>query len=284
MQLRHILTAADDSPEGRFAIMHGAQLAAQARARFSVLTVVQAVDSAEARARHLENLGRAVHAELRRLEVAAPEPVLAVATGLPGIEIGRFAETEGADLVVVGRKRRSELQRLLIGDTADSVARRSRTPCLFVRADQAQLGRVLVALDGTERGMTVLLAAVDFTRTLGARLHAVTVEPAYDNEGEAPPLLTGRSARLAQAVDDLRHTTSLGKGGWDVTPTIGGDSPLVIQRGRIVDAVLQEIDRSAADVLVLGYRRGGPAGVIEAGSIARRLAHDAPCAVLTVPL
>ena len=56
------------------------------------------------------------------------------AYGLPGIEIGRFAEHVRADLLVLGRKQRSRGQRLLLGDTADAVARRSRIPCLFVPA------------------------------------------------------------------------------------------------------------------------------------------------------
>jgi len=37
-------------------------------------------------------------------------------------------------------------------------------------------------------------------------------------------------------------------------------------------------------VIIIGYRRGGPPGLIEAGSVARQVAHHAPCAVLTVPL
>jgi nucleotide-binding universal stress UspA family protein len=35
---------------------------------------------------------------------------------------------------------------------------------------------------------------------------------------------------------------------------------------------------------VIGCHRGGPPGILEAGSTARRLAHTAPCAVLTIPL
>ncbi|MBK8006183.1 MAG: universal stress protein [Gemmatimonadetes bacterium] len=258
MQLRHILAAADDSPEGRLAVLIGARLSALASARFTVLTVAQAVDAPGMQAKLLQDLRRMVYGELAKIEGAVPEPVLAVAAGLPGIEIGRYAETEAADLVVVGRKRRSELQRLLIGDTADSVARRSRTPCLFVKAGQEQMQRVLVSLDGTERGMAVLLAAMDFTRAIAARLHAVTVEQPTRTKAEAPRLLTGRSAaRLAQAVDDLRQSTNLGGGEWEVRPSIAQESPLVIQRGRVVDAVLTEVERSQADVLVLGYHRGG---------------------------
>jgi nucleotide-binding universal stress UspA family protein len=44
------------------------------------------------------------------------------------------------------------------------------------------------------------------------------------------------------------------------------------------------VQETGADVLAIGYHRGGPPGVLEAGSTARRLAHVAPCAVLTLPL
>jgi nucleotide-binding universal stress UspA family protein len=58
----------------------------------------------------------------------------------------------------------------------------------------------------------------------------------------------------------------------------------VILRGPIVGSLIQEVTTFRADVLVVGNHRGGPAGVIEGGSTARRLAHEAPCAVLTIPL
>lgn len=284
MQLRHIVSAADDSPEGRVAVQAGARLAEQAGARLTVLTVAQSPEGQPPDPRLLDDLRRMVARELSGVGSTLPPPQLAVASGLAGIEISRYAETEGADLVVVGRKRRSELQRLLVGDTADAVARRSRTPCLFVRAGENRLEHVLVAVDGSERGMAVLLAAMDFTRAIAAKLHAVTVEPAYANESEAPHLLTGRSARLAEAMNELCESANLGRGSWELEPQGSRRSPLVIQRGHVVAGVLQEVERSRADVLVLGYHRGGPAGVIEAGSIARRLAHDASCAVLTIPL
>ena len=50
------------------------------------------------------------------------------------------------------------------------------------------------------------------------------------------------------------------------------------------DALVAAIKTEVPDVLVVGCHRGGPAGVIEAGSTARQVLHAAPCAVLTVPL
>lgn len=279
MQLRSIVVGADHSEEGKAAVLAAARLARQSGARATVLTVISADELDGTRQQAREALRELVQAALRPLGEAPPMD-LAVAAGLPGVEIGHFAETHQADLVVVGRKRRSGIQRLLIGDTADSVARRSGVPCLFVQAGAGELRRVLVALDGTERGLSVLIAAMDFTRDIGARLHAVSVEPAYENERDAPRLLTTRSARLREAVEEIRLNSNLGPGVWGAPAS----SPIVFHRGPVVEEIVGEAVSSNTDVLVVGYHRGGPAGVIEAGSVARRLAHESPCSVLTIPL
>jgi nucleotide-binding universal stress UspA family protein len=61
-------------------------------------------------------------------------------------------------------------------------------------------------------------------------------------------------------------------------------SSISIRRGEIVREILLTVGELEADLLVIGYHRGGPPGVLEAGSTARHLAHTAPCAVLTIPL
>jgi nucleotide-binding universal stress UspA family protein len=164
------------------------------------------------------------------------------------------------------------------------VARRSGTPCLFVSSREQRFDRVLVALDGTERGFPVLIAATDFARITGAKVRVVSVEPAYQNEAGVDRLLTGRSARLVEAIDQRIHPSDLGDGGWDRGGSDGGDAPVVIHRGPVVAEILREIRSCSADVLFLGYHRGGPAAVIDAGSVARRLLHEAPCGVITIPL
>ena len=51
-----------------------------------------------------------------------------------------------------------------------------------------------------------------------------------------------------------------------------------------MDQILEAVHETEADVLAIGYHRGGLPGILEAGSTARHLAHTAPCAVLTIPL
>ncbi len=283
MRVRHILAAADESEEGRDAIIAAAMLGRSPGARVSVLNVIPPSDDELSGGRALEGLRAMVRATL--LHVPNPPKVESVVgMGLPGIEIGRFAETVRADLVVIGRKRRSARQRLMIGDTADSVARRSPIPCLFVSAAAQGYQRVLVALDGSERGMGILLPAMDFTRATGARLRAISVEPEYENESGAPRLLTARSSKLLEMVNGRRAGVDLGTGRWEEPQGGSSEGPVVIRRGRIIEEIMREIGNYAADVLVVGYHRGGPAGAIDSGSVARRLVHEAPCAVLTVPL
>ena len=282
VRVRHILAAADESEGGRAALLAAGVLGRATGVRVSVLTVIAPPADEISRSQALERLRAMVRDTLVQVP-DAPRAETAVAMGLPGIEIGRFAEAVRADLIVIGRSKRSSGAALAIGDAADSLARRSPTPCLIVAPDARAFARVLVALDGSERGMGVLLPAINFARAAGARLRVVSVEPIHENEGGAPRLLTARSAKLLELVNTRRAGLDLGNGRWDEPLRDGAAGPVVIRNGAIVDELLREVAAYEADVLVVGYHRGGPAA-IEGGSVARRLVHEAACTVLTVPL
>ena len=265
MHLTHIVAATDESDAGRQAVWTAREVAAQAGARVTVLRVVPLDDRDAPSA--LERLQRWVESDLPALS-PSPPIAYALAHGLPGIEIGRFAEQAHADLLVLGRKPRSRIARLLLGDTADAVARRSRLPCLFVPPRGTSTQQLLVALEGSERGSTVLRTADAFARQVGAELRLLTVESVH----------TGEPAHLAAATPLARSARIRSH----VRETLGHQ--LEVRRGEPAEQILAAVEEGGPDVLVLGCHRGGPAGVIEAGSTARQVIHAAPCAVLTVPL
>jgi nucleotide-binding universal stress UspA family protein len=283
VRFRHLLVAADESAEGRAAIRAALDLSGRSRAQVTVLMVAEGNrDEAESHAQ-LENLRSLVRAAAGRER--APLANLAVAFGIPGIEIVRFAEQNDVDLIIGGRKNRSDLQRLLVGDTAASVARRSSVPCLFVLGGDPRLEHVLVALNGSERGLTVLSKALDFSRAAGARVHAVSVETVYPGEAGVTSPMTERSERLARVIDETRRSADFAGVEWEGGEPNHAGQPLVICRGGdTVESIVAQARRSGADVLVVGFHRGGPAEAVEGGSVARRLVHVAPCAVMTVPL
>ncbi|HSE67291.1 MAG TPA: universal stress protein [Gemmatimonadales bacterium] len=269
MQLNHIVAAVDRSEEGRSALGAALTLAGHATGRVTALRVEPPISGTRLGEDVFDPPGPDTPPKTNSRGSAYE---WAVRYGLPGVEIGRFAEEKGAGLVVLGRKHRSTTQRLLLGDTADETVRRSQLPCLSVRAGTNQaFTTVLAALDGSARGMAVLLAALDLSRCTGGALRVLTVESLLAGEVASSGVPTTRSCRLAQAVAEMCLERD-------------GDAPLVIRHGQVVDEILAEAASCEASVLVIGYRRGGPAGVIEAGSVARRVLHQAECAVMTVPL
>ena len=285
MLLRHIIAATDESEAGRWAARTAVDLASgSARVTLLRVAALHPTRLLAGVAQGPDSDGHGKGAELGRLRQWVVPDVLPeneatgvrfdVTSGIPAIEICRFAEQSGADLVVLGRKRRSQGTRLLLGDTADAVARRSRLPCLFVPMETVKPRGILVALDGTERGMNVLDQACGFAAHVGARVEVVTVErgPADEPWNLASTLPVAKSSKLQDAVRGMLARNGL------------PDSPLMIRRGDVTETILSAILETECEVLVIGYHRGGPAGFIEAGSTARRLTHAAPCAVLTIPL
>jgi nucleotide-binding universal stress UspA family protein len=285
MILQQILAAADDSEAGRQAVRTAIELAGRAHSRVTVLrarpvgAMAVAAGStggydfagAESESPALQDLRQWIGADLRAQ--CEPPPVeLSIVSGSPGIEIGRLAERRDADLLVLGRKQRSQLARVLLGDTADLVTRQSRIPCLLVPANTGPLRRILAAVDGSEQGMPVLIEACGFAKAIGGTLHVLTVEAEPGDQA-----FTSTAADRARLESQVRAV--LDRQGMATAVT-----SVEVRRGAIVQQILAAVDTNDPDVLAIGYHRGGLPGVIEAGSTARHLSHGATCAVLTIPL
>jgi nucleotide-binding universal stress UspA family protein len=287
MELRHILAGADESGAGRDAVGCALSLATRASARVTVLRAImrkavptrtramagEGLPAEDAETREVVRLQRWLAPDLQ-MRNQMPPVDFEIGFGIPGIEICRYAEQAAVDLIVLGRKWRSQSTRLLVGDTADAVARRSRLPCLFVPSGDSDIGSLLVGLDGTERGMIVLRQACDFARKIGATLRIITVE-------QAPP---GEPTDLAATIPVAR-TASLEVKAREIVKRNGLTlADFLVRRGDVVSCVLGALHHGKPEVLVIGCHRGGPPGILEAGSKARRLLHMAPCAVMTIPL
>ena len=264
-QIGHVMAATDESDAGRQAVITAIALASRAKARSTIARVLSFDGDANRGA--LEQLQRWVESDLPELE-PRPATHYAISYGVPGIEITRIAERVRADLLVLGHKPRTQAMRLLLGDTADAVARRSRVPCLFVPPSGAGFERMLVAMDGSPRGSAVLRFAVAFARELGADLRVLTVERHWPGEpAELAPALPATRGEAIQA--ELDRSLAI---------------EVEVRRGDAAEQILEAAKEGGEDMVVIGCHRGGPAGVIEAGSTTRRVIHQAPCAVLTVPL
>lgn len=270
MQLEHVLAAVDSSEAGMAALTAAMMLAHRAKARVTALRVIGPE----------EPMPRRSVPSSRPESGQWPSVQLAISEGLPGIEIPRFAESNQADLIVLGRKRRTEVERLHAGDTADTVVRRSPMPCLFVAPGERGFDHCLAAVDGTHRGMHVLTYAHEFAQAIRSRLQVMTVEPNDDEVTTGQP--SGRIQRLAQSLQSIRHQEGIGDAAATVLES-SLDSPLV-SHGRVVDEVVKTARRNRADVLVVGHHPGGPSLHTGEGGLTRRFLKLCPSMLLTVPL
>ncbi len=279
-----ILAATDESAEGRHAVTVAQAIAERGGAPWSVLTVTPPDSMGSAAAGRLVSSIEPATGELvpdlerftAWLGLAAPRasghPEVALAFGVPGIEISRLARLREADLIMLGRRDRAPDRRLLLGDTSDAVVRRSDVPVLFVPTRVRVFKRMVVALDGTDRALAVLETALAMAKMLGAEFRALMVEPDLADESEpglGSPMPRGRTIRLAEL---LRRVPG------------GEGRTLAIRHGNPVEEILADLQETETDLLVIGYRRGGPPKVIGPTDIARNLLHAAPAAVLTVPI
>jgi nucleotide-binding universal stress UspA family protein len=258
MSMKRFLAATDGAPDGEHAVAMACTLAQRAGGHFSRF--------------ELETVSRDWQPGLEWWKEPTTHGGSATKVlGLPGVEIVRHAETWGADLVVLGRHHHTREHPLQLGPTSDMVLRRRGGLTLFVPASTPTITRALFALDGSLRGLDLLGPASAVLDLAGARAFALCVvdgpEPAAV---DAAVWSDPRVERARALVDRLR----LAKGPCD----------FLLRWGDPVSEILDMIETTQSDLLVLGVRRGGAPGDLGSGHVGRDLLEAAPCAVLTVPI
>ena len=147
-KIETILLATDGSPASEGASDEAIDLAIQVGARLLVVSVlgasskptgtsVEATGPADSR----DSLTTKAQALAQRAKAAGCDATFLVWDGDPGEAIVAAADSENADLIVVGSHGRSGVSRFLIGSVSDFVVRHAHCPVMVVR------GR----LDGTKR-------------------------------------------------------------------------------------------------------------------------------------
>jgi nucleotide-binding universal stress UspA family protein len=276
----HIIAAVDNSESGREAARTAGEFARRTGASLTLLSVVPVtpvVAAVPTQSSARNNDLASVATMIREMHPNMPIEVAQV-SGLPHIEIGRFAENRKADLVVLGRKGRTRAARIFLGDTADAVIRRSRIPCMLVPEGCESTSCILAALDGTDRGFMVFEYAAQLAVQGSMTMSAVTVDPAWPGELSMQDVWSARAERLADRIH--ARSTHCRKG---LATLIPRSELLEVRRGDTLTQVVNVVADHNADILVIGFHRGGPSLVVDQGSVARQLIHAAPCIVITVP-
>jgi nucleotide-binding universal stress UspA family protein len=137
--IHRILLATDLSPASAGATDQALELA---RSLHADLLVVSVIDSAtplssgpvprmDQRRAAREFAAQAIVVQGRRIGVSV---AFHVWEGEPGPAIVEAAQSEGADMIIVGTRGRNRVERLVLGSVSDHVVRHAPCPVLIVRA------------------------------------------------------------------------------------------------------------------------------------------------------
>jgi nucleotide-binding universal stress UspA family protein len=226
-----------------------------------------------------------LEAELRDVrDDVARDARTQIAFGMsPAHALRKAAQAAGADLIVVGSRHRSRLQRFASSDNAMQVFHDA--PCaVAIAPDQLTpcraLTRIGVGIDATPESTAALEMALELARPSGAELVLVAV--ASDVYTGSPTLAMGTSSLDAyREILDARAygaraalDTALGR--CDGVPATGDV--------RMGDPAGELIGLSAdCDLIVLGSRRWGTAARLALGSTSESVIREAQCPVLVPP-
>lgn len=293
---RRILAGCDFGPHGLTAVTQAISLARAHGASLSILHVVDHLESefnqVDLRERLRPLLDKIKGEAAQRLEqlylpaLGGVDSRIHVSVGRPSREILSQAESEGADLIVIGAADGRSRTRLFgLGSTADQVVRRSPAHVLVMRgAGVVRFRQVLAPVDFSPSSVDSVrysLALLGQDQPMVSLLHVISLVERISHKAlpekspERIELIRAVEAGSTQAFEHLLQQV---------------DAPAdrittEIRRGDPARMILQAVKDQQADLLVMSAKGRGAVGAVKqflVGSTLLRVLRKLPCPLLAV--
>ena len=172
------------------------------------------------------------------------------------------ADQKMVDMIIIGRRGRTGLMKVLMGQVAAKVIGHATCKVLVVpKAARIEYKKLLVATDGSEHSMAAASEALEIAKCCGSNIIVVSVAN-MDIEVEKAKANVGRIAEMAQN-DGIQVET--------LTPV-----------GRPHDVIVETAGGRAIDLIVLGTCGETGFRKLLMGSTTEKVIGRAACAVLVV--
>ncbi len=176
----------------------------------------------------------------------------------------QIAQTEKADIIVLGSTHRGPIGRVLTGSVADRLL--SGSPCAVAIAPKGYssgihpgLGIIGVGYDGGDESKVALETAVDLARWSDSSVRLIGVSPVAEGAHDL------MAAELEAGLGSCREVEA------ETKLLLGDAGPA------LADQAVE------LDLLVLGSRDYGPIRTVLLGGTSREIVRVAPCPVVIVP-
>jgi len=276
---RKILVAYDGSPSARNALEQACRLAKTDKSWIKVLAVLPSYEGdleligVSRIGETISGPGQTLLSEAKAIADAADVNVLTnMAQGEPYERIVHVAEDENCDLIVMGRRGRTHIERELVGGVTARVIGHTNKDVLVV-PKTASIGwdNILLATDGSTYSQAAEKKAIAITQKWRARLWALAV--AYTNDEfsalapEAASEMVNQAAAIAGAVKKAAAVA-------------GVTCESIVREGETYAAVCAAAKEANASLIVMGsHGRKGLTRLLM-GSVTEHVIGLSDCPVL----
>ncbi len=197
--------------------------------------------------------------------------------GEPHERILDVAEAEGCDLIVLGSKDYSAVERgtkQVLGRTLTRVIGYSRLDVLVVPENATiRWGSILLATDGSIYSETATKKAIDFANAYGEKLKIITVVNTSDEFMTIAPKIQKGMVEAAQKL--AQDTAQMAKGS-------GCEVEIFVMEGDTAQTIAELAQKDGVDAIIMGSH--GRTGIrrLLMGSVTEGVINLSPCPVLVV--
>ncbi|RQG95556.1 universal stress protein [Natrarchaeobius chitinivorans] len=290
-----ILIPTDDSEGALAGAKRGIALASRTEADVHVLSVVDVPHDSGELTDAVDSLRSTLEADAEDAVetvaemVSAHDPDLDVTTtikrGTPFQTIREYAKRREIDVVTMGTKGRTGLDRVLLGSVTENVLRTARTPVLAVppNADTPETGvgdvafdDFLVPTDGSDGAAIAAEWGVALAKRLESMVHALySVDTSRVSRAQEPDeMLEALEQNGEVAIDAIREQAD--DAGVSVSGTIATGPP--------VDVILTAASERGVDLIVMGTHGRTGIGQWFLGSVTENVVRQTDVPVFCVPV
>ncbi len=296
MSVESILVPTDGSEGAMAGARRAIELAAAVGADLHVLSVVDTreIEPAEAEmetgvagdpravlSEHAERISDAAASQARGF--LGRDVRVSIETGVPVESINAYVETHRIDLICMGTKGRTGIERVLLGSVAEKTLRSASVPVLTVSpaADIEKIGQtnyddILLPTDGSQASEQAVEWGIDLAVTLDATVHALySVDTRrYGNMEDVAAIHEALERTGRDALDRIRDAAGVAE--VPVTGHLASGSP--------ANTVLANADELDVDLITMGTHGRSGVNRYLIGSVAETVVRRAAVPVCSVPI
>lgn len=287
----HLVAAVDFTPSCLNALRQAVRMAVPTKARLTVVHVMDeflvhelkkalSTDQASIRSEWQAKLKKFVD----DAELGLPDVQVEVRIGHPFTELVEACKADGADLLVMGVKG-SRLDPHRVGVIASKCVRKAPVDVLLVREDASgSFKQLATCVDFSENsskavGRALQIAALEKASVSCLYVYQSALAMSVDYGGIVAPLpVPGDNVTLEQWKSELNAFV---KPLADAHPSVPVATN-VLERINIREAILDHVNETHADLVVLGTRGKNGLREMLIGTTAEKIVSHAPCSILAV--